>query len=319
MKRNLLSSAIIVAIMALGLTGCDDKKAETETPPPANSQPAAPAPEAKPAEAPVAKAEVKPETPAQPVVDEQAVFDEKMDVYIKCYNKLQIPVQRSLARYADWLKDFKQGPTGKESTVYGIYGISESSLAECEKGVKSAVALTPALQPIDGVAVSYIDAAVALGNTINEMDKAESYHAAIQEINDKRQLAELKNIEEREGKTFHYYSLAVMISAKQINNLISQEKFDVDAAMKKVSELETLVAQAKEADKGGMNFSFINSAGQYQLEAKKYVRRIRDKVPYSDWDKEQLQDANSSWMVEDSFPRALREYNEMVDDYNRLR
>ncbi len=79
MKRNLLSSAIIVAIMALGLTGCDDKKAETETPPPANSQPAAPAPEA-----PVAKAEAKPETPAQPVVDEQAVFDEKMDVYIKC-------------------------------------------------------------------------------------------------------------------------------------------------------------------------------------------------------------------------------------------
>ena len=54
MKRNLLSSAIIVAIMALGLTGCDDKKAETETPPPANSQPAAPAPEA-----PVAKAEAK--------------------------------------------------------------------------------------------------------------------------------------------------------------------------------------------------------------------------------------------------------------------
>lgn len=28
MKRNLLSSAIIVAIMALGLTGCDDKKGD---------------------------------------------------------------------------------------------------------------------------------------------------------------------------------------------------------------------------------------------------------------------------------------------------
>ena len=96
----------------------------------------------------------------------------------------------------------------------------------------------------------------------------------------KRQLAELKNIEEREGRTFHYYSLAVnMISAKQINNLISQDEFDAEAAMKKVSELETLVAQAEEADKGGMNFSFINSAGQYQLEAKKYVRRIRDRSP----------------------------------------
>ena len=67
-----------------------------------------------------------------------------------------------------------------------------------------------------------------------------------------------------------------------------------------------------------MNFSFINSAGQYQLEAKKYVRRIRDKVPYSDWDKEQLQDANSSWMAEDSFPRALWDYNEMVDEILQL-
>ncbi|MGP0745494.1 DUF3829 domain-containing protein, partial [Escherichia coli] len=79
------------------------------------------------------------------------------------------------------------------------------------------------------------------------------YHAAIQEINDQRQLAELKNIEEKERKTFHYSSLAVMISAKQINNLLSQDKFDAEAAMQKVSELEKLVAQAKEADKGGMN------------------------------------------------------------------
>lgn len=199
------------------------------------------------------------------------------------------------------------------------------------------MALTPALQPIDGVAVSYIDAAVALGNTINEMDKyytqenykddafakgktlhqtflknleafepvAESYHAAIQEINDKRQLTELKNIEEREGKTFHYYSLAVMISAKQINNLISQDKFDAEAAMKKVSELETLVAQAKEMSKDSMNSFFTGDAGRYQIAAKKYARRIRDKVPYSDRDKEKLQDANSSWMAEDSFPESI--------------
>ncbi|WP_244552281.1 DUF3829 domain-containing protein, partial [Escherichia coli] len=46
--------------------------------------------------------------------------------------------------------------------------------------------------------------------------------------------------------------------------------------------------------------------------------RIRDKVPYSDWDKEQLQDANSSWMAEDSFPRALYNYNEMVDEIFKL-
>ncbi|CAD5737837.1 TPA: YiiG family protein [Escherichia coli] len=347
MKRNLLSSAIIVAIMALGITGCDDKKAETETPPPANSQPAAPAPEAKPTEAPIAKAKM----PAQPVADEQAVFDEKMNVYIKCYNKLQVHVQHSLARYADWLKDFKQGPTGKELHVYGIYSISESSLSDCEKEIKNVVALMPALEPIDGEALNYIDAAVALGNTINEMDKyytqenykddafakgkmlhqvfiknvdafksvAESYHAAIQVINDKRQLVELKNIEQREGKTFHYYSLAVMILAKQINAMISQENVDAETAMKKVAELETLVAQAKEVSKDSMNSLFIGAADRYQIAAKKYARRIRDNVPYSDSDKKKLQDATTNWMVKDSYPQSLRAYNELVGSYNRLR
>src|SRR5699024_2152870 len=162
MKRNLLASAIVIGIVALGMTGCDDKKAETQPTPPANSQSAAPT---------AVKAEAKPETAAQPVVDAEAVYNETMNVYIKCYNKLQIPVQHSLARYVDWVKDFKQGPTGKESHVYGIYSISQSNLTECEKGIKSVVALTPALEPIDGLGLNYINTAVALGNTINEMDK----------------------------------------------------------------------------------------------------------------------------------------------------
>lgn len=42
----------------------------------------------------------------------------------------------------------------------------------------------------------------------------EFYYVVIQEINDKRQLVELKNIEEREGKIFYYYFLVVMILVK---------------------------------------------------------------------------------------------------------
>ncbi|EMV9414610.1 YiiG family protein, partial [Escherichia coli] len=148
---------------------------------------------------------------------------------------------------------------------------------------------------------------------------AESYHAAIQVINDKRQLVELKNIEQREGKTFHYYSLAVMILAKQINAMISQENVDAETAMKKVAELETLVAQAKEVSKDSMNSLFTGAADRYQIAAKKYARRIRDKVPYSDSDKKKLQDATTNWMVKDSYPQSLRAYNELVGSYNRLR
>ncbi|HCC0889840.1 TPA: YiiG family protein [Salmonella enterica] len=355
MKRNLLSSAIIIALMTLGATGCDDNNAKTEATPTASSQPATPAPSPAPAthpvESPAQPPEAKPETPAQPEADAEEVYDEKMDVYIDCFNKLQLPVQRSLARYADWVKDFKKGPTGKESLVYGIYGITESYITNCQKEMKQVAVLTPLLEPIDSVAVSYIDSAVALGNTINEMEKyytqenykddafakgkalhqtllknledfkpvSEKYHAAIQEINDKRQLTQLKNIEETEGKTFNYYSLAVMISAKQINKVISADTFDAEAMMKKVAELETLIAQLKQSDTDGRNFPFVNSATDYQLKAKKYIRRIRDNVPYSDFEKQRVQDPTTGWMVSDSYPAALRSYNEMVDDYNRLR
>ncbi len=68
-----------------------------------------------------------------------------------------------------------------------------------------------------------------------------------------------------------------MISAKQINNLISQDKFDAEAAMKKVSELETLVAQAKE-DKGGMISRLLIRQAGINSRPYKYVRRVRDKV-----------------------------------------
>lgn len=123
MKRNLLSSAIIIALMTLGATGCDDNNVKTEATPAASSQPATPAPSQtpetqsgeSPAQPPAAKPETatqtpaaKPETPAQPEVDAEEVYSEKMDVYIDCFNKLQLPVQHSLARYADWVKDFKK-------------------------------------------------------------------------------------------------------------------------------------------------------------------------------------------------------------------
>lgn len=48
MKRNLLSSAIIIALMTLGATGCDDNNVKTEATPSASSQPATPAPSQTP-------------------------------------------------------------------------------------------------------------------------------------------------------------------------------------------------------------------------------------------------------------------------------
>lgn len=92
MKRNLLSSAIIIALMTLGATGCDDNNVKTEATPAASSQPATPAPsqtpetqsDESPAQPSAAKPETatqplaaKPETPAQPEVDAEEVYSEK--------------------------------------------------------------------------------------------------------------------------------------------------------------------------------------------------------------------------------------------------
>ena len=47
------------------------------------------------------------------------------------------------------------------------------------------------------------------------------------------------------------------------------------------------------------------------------MRRIRDHVPYSSGDRMMLGNAMSGWMVEGSPPRLLRDYNRLVDAFNR--
>lgn len=50
-----------------------------------------------------------------------------------------------------------------------------------------------------------------------------------------------------------------------------------------------MIAQLKEVNTDGRNSSFISSAADYQLQAKKYIRRIRDNVEYSDFEKKRVQ------------------------------
>ena len=46
------------------------------------------------------------------------------------------------------------------------------------------------------------------------------------------------------------------------------------------------------------------------------MRRIRDKVPYSQGDRMML-NSGGGWMVEGSPHRLLRDYNQLIEDYNR--
>ena len=61
---------------------------------------------------------------------------------------------------------------------------------------------------------------------------------------------------------------------------------------------------------------FISNAKSFLTSAKQLTRRIRDKVPYSQGDRMML-NAGSGWMVEGSPQRVLRDYNQLVEAYNR--
>jgi hypothetical protein len=61
---------------------------------------------------------------------------------------------------------------------------------------------------------------------------------------------------------------------------------------------------------------FMNNAKSYLTSAKQLMRRIRDKVPYSQGDRMML-GGGGGWMVEGSPPRLLRDYNQLIESYNR--
>ncbi len=83
MKKDLLSSIIIAMLMTAGLSACDEKKAD---------------------EQPVAQSADSSSSNTQPTSAESAdandVLNQKLNVYIDCYNNLQADIYRAVNRYA---------------------------------------------------------------------------------------------------------------------------------------------------------------------------------------------------------------------------
>jgi hypothetical protein len=77
-----------------------------------------------------------------------------------------------------------------------------------------------------------------------------------------------------------------------------------------VKALEQLSDEAK------IGSFFIGNAKSFLTTGKQLMRRIRDKVPYSKGDQMML-NAGGGWMVEGSPPRLLRDYNQLIEAYNR--
>lgn len=282
-----------------------------------------------------------------PASAEGAGLTQKINAYVACINRLSERSHQSRERYFSWVG--KKGPTGKEPIIYGTYTIYET--ADCTKGVEKANALEPRDVAIESAASEYAAAVGALEPLLKETDdyyqqqdykddkmaKGKALHprlvaawdrfaladqrlrAGIDDIQDKRAAERLVEIEATEGRKARYHVEALMIRAKRVLRVESAEKPDIAKITEALGEFEAIVKATEEfaeAKGSGVGSSFVGSAKSYLVTAKHLMRRIRDKVPYSSGDRMML-NAGGGWMVEGSPPRLTRDYNGLIESYNR--
>jgi hypothetical protein len=274
---------------------------------------------------------------------------QKLNAYVGCINRLSERSYDSRSRYFSWAD--KKGPTGKERIIYGTYTIYDTS--DCRKNVEKANAMEPHDAAIEAAATAYADAVSKLEPLLKETDdyysqenykddkmaKGKALHprlvaawdafaaadqklrGEVEAINDRRAQEKLAEIEKSEGRKTRYYVEALMIQAKRVLRAEDAKTPDIAAITQALNEYEETIKAAEQASGSGggskIGSFFLSNAKSYLVTAKQLMRRIRDKVPYSSGDKMMLSNAGSGWMVEGSPPRLLRDYNQLVEAYNR--
>jgi hypothetical protein len=271
---------------------------------------------------------------------------EKINAYVGCINRLSERSYSSRARYFSWAA--QSGPTGKERIIYGLYTIYDTS--NCRKEVEKANTLEPRDAELEAAATAYAEAVSKLEPLLKEADdyysqedykddkmaKGKELHprlvaawnafaaadrklrAGVDAVNDKQALIKLAEIEKSEGKKARYHVEAVMISAKRVLRAGGAQNPDVAELTALLNQYEGLVKGAEEQSEDGKKIGsmFIRNAKSFLTTSKQLMRRVRDKTAYSQGDRMML-NAGSGWMVEGSPHRLLRDYNELIDAYNR--
>lgn len=284
---------------------------------------------------------------AEPARADQQALTQKINAYIGCINRLSERAFESRARYLSWVG--KNGPTGKERIIYGTYTIYDTT--DCRKKVDEANAIEPHDADLESAAAAYAEMVATLEPLLREADdyytqqnykddkmakgKAlhprllaawKSFAAADQRLRggieaqqDRRALENLAQIEASEGRKGRYHIEALMIRAKHISRTLDGGR-DLAAISASLAEYEAIVrateAYASADKESGIGSGFVGAAKSVLTTAKQLMRRIRDKVPYSSGDRMMLS-AGGGWMVEGSPARFTRDYNQLVDSYNR--
>ncbi|NOT48380.1 MAG: YiiG family protein [Acidobacteria bacterium] len=286
-------------------------------------------------------------TPVGDTSDDDNNIVKKTNYYITdCYNRYSNRIVDSHNRYLSWVKSAEQGPTGKESIVYGLYDVNGDG-SDCEKAVASAKGIEPMMPELDEAADNYV---VALKEVITairgiyqyyEQDdykddnfaKGKAAHAGLMDAFKKfkdvntvfaAQVDKLEDdVAEKElarlsddGKTYEAVVVETGIKAKKIKNLLQAKEFDqitVDDLSPLIDDFSTTVDKMKASNAKPMTSMYTNSCDSFLKASKEMMRRIRDKKPFTDFEKRQIA-MGFEETIEGSPGKVIGAYNDMIRD-----
>jgi hypothetical protein len=279
----------------------------------------------------------------------------KLKTYIECYNSLDGDVHKAIERYAEWVKDAKTGPTGKETTVSGVGMINSKDVAECRGKFTEAQGLKPDL-PLDGLGAEYIKAVEGLSQVVEEMypyydredykddkfakgkqlhprfvaqiapflDASKRFSQELDLESDRRLEAQMAALEKEQGRKLPYLNLATMHQAKLLIRLIGEETFSLDQvttrldAFEKAADEELKFAQDNPQELPTLWSMYSMGLEEFRKAAKERKRRVRDKTPYGIGEKS-LIESNAANLVEGTREKAIEKYNSLVSGSNHLK
>lgn len=273
-------------------------------------------------------------------------LDAKTQLYIaKCYNPYANSVMNSYQRYTSWIKDVDQGPTGKESIVYGLYEIHGNG-EDCAKAVIDANAMEPHIPETEAAADEFSKALKSAIEKVNEVYKyydqedykddnfklgKESHAGLIQafknfeaankkfsedldELETKTSQGRLDELRNDPSKNFEYSVVDFNMKAKAVVNYVEHTKYpdmNADELQKLTEELEPALNAMKDAGKSKTIASTYFSAGDDLVKStKELMRRIREHKPFNSIEKEEL-GTQAGWMVDGSPDKVIYSYNQL--------
>lgn len=277
----------------------------------------------------------------------QHVLAAKLNAYVTCYNSVDSTLQTGARLYTRWIKDLDAGPSGRETSPSGPADLDDYRMKPCEGPVEKAISGRPPLPALDTAARNYVDAIKALRPISHEVydyykrdnyeddqfAKGKALHAPLMAAlttfaaaseafsnelevqNNAAQQAQLQLMEQAEGRTRSYYRLAIMLEAKGVIDLMSNDDFDVGKAGEQLAAFKRITDEAHErvADQEPRKVdwaTFEMRTESFRREGKERLKRVADKVPYTEMERRMMDLPTAA--PSGSPARLMKAYNDLV-------